>query len=315
MKKTLIIIIIIYFIAGLTFVLASDDFTTRIKGKILLQVENNGEAWYVNPSDLRKYYLGRPADAFSLMRGLSTGITNANLEKISVGLLDSNNADDDGDGLFNSLEVALGTDSQKSDTDNDGNNDKVEIENNYNPLGGGKLNIDSGFAGRNKGKIFLQVEKNGEAWYVNPTDQKRYFLARPADAFDIMRKLSLGITNNDLNQIATGYIDIIDNPENYNTEITDKILADVASAINSNNTEKLLNYYTPEYSEVIKYTMNALNAEEKSIWASNMANAKLISSNENENTYAIEIYFFGGLNQIKYPVRKQNDGSWRLTKM
>lgn len=47
------------------------------------------------------------------------------------------------------------------------------------------------------GKILLQVELNGEAWYINPVDEQRYFLGRPADAFAIMRTLGLGISELD----------------------------------------------------------------------------------------------------------------------
>lgn len=61
----------------------------------------------------------------------------------------------------------------------------------------------SSIAEKLKGRILLQVEQNGEAWYVNPVDNKRYFLGRPADAFEIMRNLGLGITDQDLNQIPT----------------------------------------------------------------------------------------------------------------
>ena len=60
-----------------------------------------------------------------------------------------------------------------------------------------------------KGKILLQVEQNGEGWYVNPDNGLRYFLGRPADAFALMRSLGLGITDNDLASIplAPGYYD------------------------------------------------------------------------------------------------------------
>ncbi len=47
------------------------------------------------------------------------------------------------------------------------------------------------------GKILLQVEKNGEAWYVAPNTYDRYFLGRPNDAFQIMKKLGLGVSEND----------------------------------------------------------------------------------------------------------------------
>lgn len=52
------------------------------------------------------------------------------------------------------------------------------------------------------GRILINVEKNGEAWYVNPVDRKRYFLGRPNDAFEIMRKLGLGIAEINFQKIA-----------------------------------------------------------------------------------------------------------------
>ncbi len=45
------------------------------------------------------------------------------------------------------------------------------------------------------GRILLAVQSRGQAWYVNPVDDKRYFLGRPADAFNLMRRLALGISN------------------------------------------------------------------------------------------------------------------------
>lgn len=43
------------------------------------------------------------------------------------------------------------------------------------------------------GRILLQVEKDGRSWYVYPKDKKRYYLGRPEDAFNLMRKLALGV--------------------------------------------------------------------------------------------------------------------------
>jgi len=57
----------------------------RLSGKILLDVEQNGEAYYVNPDDLKGYYLNRPADAFNIMREFGLGITNNGIRKIGVG--------------------------------------------------------------------------------------------------------------------------------------------------------------------------------------------------------------------------------------
>lgn len=58
---------------------------SRLAGRILLKVEDHGEAYYVNPLDLKMHYLGRPSDAFAIMRGLGLGISNANLRQIGIG--------------------------------------------------------------------------------------------------------------------------------------------------------------------------------------------------------------------------------------
>lgn len=51
------------------------------------------------------------------------------------------------------------------------------------------------------GKILLQIESHGEAWYVNPKDKKRYYMANGDEAYKIMRSLGVGINNNDLEKI------------------------------------------------------------------------------------------------------------------
>ncbi len=142
---------VIFGAAGFVFFDAqAETLAQKLSGRILLQVEQNGEAWYIYPKDLKRYYMGRPTDAFNLMRGFGVGITNKDLEKIPVA---------------------------------------------------GKSG-DTTFSSKYKGIIFLQVEENGEAWYVNPVDVKRYFLGRPDDAFAIMRSLGLGITDKDLANIS-----------------------------------------------------------------------------------------------------------------
>ena len=57
----------------------------RLKGHIILQIEEQGEAYYVHPQKLQLHYLGRPSDAFEVMRSQGIGITNRDLAKISVG--------------------------------------------------------------------------------------------------------------------------------------------------------------------------------------------------------------------------------------
>ncbi|PLX26551.1 hypothetical protein C0583_07040 [Candidatus Parcubacteria bacterium] len=178
----------------------------ELAGRILLQVENNGEAWYVYPKDFRRYYLGRPEDAFEAMRDLGLGISNENIEKIPVATAHLSGDDSDQDGLPDAFEHAIGTDSNKQDTDDDGYSDKQEIENGYQPNGKNKLIHDDSLSSKQSGSILLQVEQNGESWYVNPNDNLRYYLGRPEDAFEIMKTLGLGVKNDDLQEIGEGDI-------------------------------------------------------------------------------------------------------------
>jgi hypothetical protein len=71
MKKILVIIIFLL-IAGSTS--AESNLSQRLSGRIILQVEAHGEAWYINPTDKARYYLGRPADAFAIMKKLALGV-------------------------------------------------------------------------------------------------------------------------------------------------------------------------------------------------------------------------------------------------
>jgi hypothetical protein len=175
----------------------------RVRGRILLQVESHGEAWYVNPKDDKRFYLKDGVTAYTLMREAGLGITNADLAKIPVGFEDRFiDNDNDSDGLGNKLEQGLGTDINKADTDGDGVNDKAEILAGTNPLGAGALYADNALANKLKGKIVLQVQSRGEAWYIDPSDGKRYYMRDGEAAYQIMRFRSLGITDTDLAKIA-----------------------------------------------------------------------------------------------------------------
>lgn len=181
------------------------NLTTRLQGRILLQVEENGEAWYVDSNTQKKFFLKDGESAYIALNAFGLGITNENLSKIPIGIEErAEIVDTDGDGLDDKLEEALGTDVNNPDTDGDGFSDGEEVRNGFSPIGEGTLNIDNFLANSLKGKILLQVESRGEAWYVNPEDGKRYYMKDGAQAYQIMRFLSLGITNDDLRKIAVG---------------------------------------------------------------------------------------------------------------
>lgn len=89
--KNLKQITIITIIAAITFILgglftasvsAVSSLAQRLAGRILLQVENKGEAWYVDPLNLKRYYLGRAQDCFDIMREKGLGINNKDLEQV-----------------------------------------------------------------------------------------------------------------------------------------------------------------------------------------------------------------------------------------
>ncbi len=183
------------------FITAGNSFLGTVRGKILLQVEDKGEAWYVDPNTDERMYLKKPRDAFYTMKTLGTGITKENLSRIPIAEANLEGKDTDGDGLSEAIENALGTDPEKKDTDGDGYTDKEEILNNYNPLGEGKMPIDEAYAREHGGRIFLQSDQHGEGWYLNPADNKRYFLGSPTDAFRVMRSTGLGISNENLARI------------------------------------------------------------------------------------------------------------------
>lgn len=77
------------------------------------------------------------------------------------------------------------------------------------------FSANASLASDQQGKILLQVEENGEAWYVYPKDLKRYFLGRPEDAYEIMRFLGLGITDTDLARVQAGETSVLNNVKGY----------------------------------------------------------------------------------------------------
>ena len=129
-----------------------------LSGRILLQVESYGRAWYVHPVDGTRYYLKDGATAYEIMRTLGLGIANADLEKI--------------------------------------------------PTTTGQAK-DARLVSRVAGRILLQVEERGEAWYVRPENGLRYYLKDGQAAYDMMRDFSLGITNDDLRTIPMNTTQIV----------------------------------------------------------------------------------------------------------
>ncbi len=124
---------------------------------------------------------------YSLTR-LGVTATNDELAKIPVADYNLVGYDTDGDGLSDAMERALGTDWKNPDTDGDGYDDKAEVLGDFNPKGAGKLALDSDLINKQKGKILLQTQSKGEAWYVSVFSGKRFFLGVPSEAVKILQE-------------------------------------------------------------------------------------------------------------------------------
>lgn len=182
---------------------AGNDLTTRLKGRLLLQVEDHGRVWYVDPVGLERHEVTF-ANALNLFESLSLGVTNADLRKIP---LNPDSFDD------------------TTDTDNDGFTDKSEATYGYNPemasdpdnRGNDKLIFDAALASRLQGRLLLQVEDRGRVWYVD-TEGQRWEVTWD-NLMNLFRRLALGITNADLEEVEASEISASNVREYVNEEL------------------------------------------------------------------------------------------------
>lgn len=65
-----------------TSVCTSNTLGLRMRGKILLQVQEHGEAWYIDPRKCKRIYMKDGDAAYQIMRLLGVGIADTDLEKI-----------------------------------------------------------------------------------------------------------------------------------------------------------------------------------------------------------------------------------------
>jgi hypothetical protein len=139
---------VIIFLLALSLLIPSTSTkaasNSNLNGRILLQVESKGEAWYVNPKDGKRYYMADGAQAFQIMKTLGVGMSNKDVDKMKT---------------------------------------------------------DVNFRKKFIGKILLQVESKGEAYYIS-FDGRYNYLKDGASAYQVMRKLGLGISNTNLNKVS-----------------------------------------------------------------------------------------------------------------
>lgn len=181
MQKFYPVLFLLVFFPVLAICASLTEITT---GKILIQVEQNGEAWYVYPENHQRYFLGRPDDAFSVMRSLGLGIASQELDEY----------------------------------------------------------LKAAFPPRLSGMILLDVQRNGEAYYIYPDTLKGHYLGKPADAFEVMRSLGLGISNADLAEIPAStdspmtpdLTETTDSTNQSSFDVAGSFLSQVTTEVNGN---------------------------------------------------------------------------------
>ena len=192
----------VIFIIGVQASLAS-SLPFELRGRFLIQVDNKGQAWYVDTNNALRHDISNSNLLFELAQKHGLGISNANLQKIPIAVNENLIIiDSDGDGLDDELEKAIGTDPFNPDSDGDGYDDGTEILHHFNPLGEGRLPIDIKFASSLAGKFLLQVEGLGEIWYVNPEDNLRYYIKDYDYFLKVIALLGRGINSDNLKLIT-----------------------------------------------------------------------------------------------------------------
>jgi len=154
MKKLVLILLIIVFGLMLANFANAQTISERLKGRLLLQVEQGGSIWYVDTKEFKRYSVTW-ANALPLFVKLSLGITDANLAKIPI---------------YGSGQTGNQT-----------------LRNNL------------------KGKLLLQVQQGGNIWYVDQNGYRHSVTWN--NLMDLFTKLSLGITDANLDKIEVGSLE------------------------------------------------------------------------------------------------------------
>ncbi len=236
MYKKLLIILITGLLIPLFSVNAGDALSSKLKGRILLQVESHGEAWYVNPRTEQRHYMANGSEAYNIMRSLGVGITNTDLNNI-------------------------------------------------------KSNKE--LAKKQAGKIFLQVESHGEAYYVN-FDGNIYYLKNGDEAYNIMRNLGLGITNENLQKI------LINNSKETKREVVGKYIRQDVGMENGPvfDNNPVIIYSDSTLSPSVLYVKNNENVSLKFINESKEPGENACIIFQNENYQNIVLCAFPGESRV-----------------
>lgn len=113
------------------------------------------------------------------------------IEKYSISI----DSDSRNNTILNAVEIKNIIKTQNNTSVNDNKSTTTILQNQ------GSTIIDIKLTNKLKGRILLQTESRGEAWYVSPADGKRYYMANGGEAYGVMRKLGIGINNKNFDKL------------------------------------------------------------------------------------------------------------------
>ena len=165
---------------------------------------------------------------------------------------------------------------------------------------------DAAFTKKQVGKILLQVESKGEAWYVNPKNSQRYYLANGNDAYQIMKTLGIGISNKDFDKVKSD--------ANFRKKFIGQILLQVESHgeayyISSNNRYNYLKDGAAAYQAMRSFGLGITNSDLNKIPAVAGSTVNSSSTSAVKLETGVEGACSGNSKCLKY---KSVEISWQL---
>jgi hypothetical protein len=67
-----------------SFITKTKKYPERLLGRILIDVEDRGKAYYISPRDRQAHYLGSAANALAIIKKTAYGVRTRDLNKIKV---------------------------------------------------------------------------------------------------------------------------------------------------------------------------------------------------------------------------------------
>lgn len=279
-----------------------------------LQTDAHGELWQIKP-DQSVTHLKNPAKDLQLSRLHPQSITKNKLQGIPVGLLKYYGQDSDKDGLPDSLEKALGTDSKKKDSDNDGYSDKAELLSMHDPLSRSqkKLSPDFKLIAKLGNQVLLDDDNN--VWYIDSKTKRRYFIEDKNRLWLAILLLARTISTSEINLLSKPAPSVVAKKEANHCYL----LYDLATAIEKKDFAAIDKLLIPSVATQAKYSIDYLAKHGKKLsdFADTYRYATLKNQSGDSESYTStkNASLLNKEVDVIITVSKQPDGDWLISKL